>query len=75
LVNKYRQHNGEHISRLNFEENIIHNHTFWNISIYSVGSINGGMLPVYDWLNLKFEKQWQDWMTGGERCGVEWYTV
>jgi len=33
------------------------------------------MLPVDDWLNLKFEKQWQDWMSGGERCGFEWYTV
>jgi len=33
------------------------------------------MVPVNDWLNLKFEKQWQDWMTGDERCGVEWYTV
>jgi hypothetical protein len=33
------------------------------------------MLPVNDWLNLKFEKQWQDWITGDERCGIEWYTV
>jgi hypothetical protein len=33
------------------------------------------MLPVHDWLNLKFEKQWQDWMIGGERCSVEWNTV
>jgi hypothetical protein len=33
----------------------------WDISIYGIGSINGVMLLVYDWLNLKFEKQWQGW--------------
>ena len=44
---------------------------FWDISIYNIGSINGVVFPVYDWLNLKFEKQWQDWMTGGYRYAFE----